>query len=136
MTTTTTNFCRGRTGANRLDLSSDVLTSAGLLVLLVVVVYVAIFVQRKLSAAEASMQKSFEAEGITYADGKLRVKTDRAPLSREEQVAAGSEAIAGVAKRAEERGAYKTGAGSVVEGVSSGYESPGKAGFRRTKKLD
>ncbi|WOO77024.1 uncharacterized protein LOC62_01G000625 [Vanrija pseudolonga] len=117
--------------------SSDVLTSAGLLVLLVVVVYAAVLIQRKLTSAEASASKSLQAHGVTYSEGKLSVKTDRAPLSREQQIAAGKDAIAGVAKRVEERGGYSAGgAASVVEGVSSGYESPGKAGFRRTKKLD
>lgn len=83
----------------------------------------AVLIQRKLTSAEASASKSLQAHGVTYSEGKLSVKTDRAPVSREEQIAAGKDAIAGVAKRVEERGGYSAGkAGTVVEGVSSGYE--------------
>ena len=118
----------------------------------------AIILRRALTTSAKSTSESLEAKGVSFQNGRLSVKTDRAPPTREAYIANTQKAFeAGARQAALHPDAFKTGAsregsaessGSAAaqsSAVDAGYAvlwgfgeiliSSEKKGFQRTKKL-
>ncbi|RXK42420.1 hypothetical protein M231_00410 [Tremella mesenterica] len=111
----------------------EIVSSAFGLLLFLAVVYISILIARSISSQETSTKSSLQSKGITYSNGRLKVQTDRAPLSREEYIASTQRAFEKGAKTfALHPDAFRTGPSQ--SSGDNGVNGEKKA-FQRTKKL-
>ncbi|KAK1927187.1 hypothetical protein DB88DRAFT_477090 [Papiliotrema laurentii] len=125
----------------------DIISSTLILVIFLAVVYLAVKLSGSLSKSTSATRSNLSSRGVTYQDGRLSVKTDRAAPSREEYIAKTQRAFEKGAKTLSANpGAFRTGpsreasaephlAAPVPAAASSSVETPERKGFRRTKKL-
>ncbi|ORX38442.1 hypothetical protein BD324DRAFT_620885 [Kockovaella imperatae] len=102
-------------------------------------------VKSALTSTTESTKKDLSSKGVTYSNGRLSVRTDRAAPSREEYLANTRAAFeAGAKTMSLHPEAFKTGASrtsssenneSAASSTAVSPDSSEKKGFRRTKKL-
>ncbi|KAL7422558.1 hypothetical protein Q5752_003206 [Cryptotrichosporon argae] len=129
----------------------DVISSLLALVIFLGVVYAGAKLTALFSSSTASTKSSLSSKGVTYANGRLSVKTDTPAPSREAYIAQTQHALERGARRMQEhRDAFRVGgksdagvevpdlAGTGVgagAGASASAVDGDKKGFRRTRKL-
>ncbi|WVW85527.1 hypothetical protein I302_107565 [Kwoniella bestiolae CBS 10118] len=125
----------------------DVISSVLFLGIFLGVVFLAIKFSSLLSTSTTSAQTSLQSQGITYNQGKMSIKTDRAAPSRDEYILntqAAFERGGKMMKAHKDAFSFKKGGGgsgddsaggAQGQGVGSGVDTGDKRGFRRTKKL-
>ncbi|WWC90630.1 uncharacterized protein L201_005566 [Kwoniella dendrophila CBS 6074] len=118
----------------------DIISSILFLGIFLGVVFLAIKFSSVLSSSTTSAQSSLQSQGITYRQGKLNIKTDRAAPSRDEYIANTQAAFQRGGKMFKSHAdafSFKKGEEQQINGSqASGVDlSTDRKGFRRTKKL-
>ncbi|KAK6910757.1 hypothetical protein I203_104789 [Kwoniella mangroviensis CBS 8507] len=119
----------------------DIISSVLFLGIFLGVVFLAMKFSHLLNTSTTSAQSSLQSQGITYQQGKMSIKTDRAAPTRDEYILntqAAFERGGKMMKAHKDAFSFKKGGGGGNEddhASASGVDSSDRKGFRRTKKL-
>ncbi|ORY35720.1 hypothetical protein BCR39DRAFT_511734 [Naematelia encephala] len=117
----------------------DITSSSVVLLIFLGAVYGITRLSRTLTTSSQTTRQSLGAKGVSYENGRVSIKTDRAAPSREEYIASTQRAFEKGAKTMSlHPEAFRTGpskSASPEPPTVSAVESTDKKGFRRTKKL-
>ncbi|WWC93492.1 hypothetical protein V866_000327 [Kwoniella sp. B9012] len=123
----------------------DIISSVLFLGIFLGVVFLAMKFSHLLNTSTTSAQTSLQSQGITYQQGKMSIKTDRAAPTRDEYILntqAAFERGGKMMKAHKDAFSFKKGGGGGGGSGSgddhasaSGIDSNDRKGFRRTKKL-